>query len=306
MKEITVKRIYSECETRKFKGKKPNESHYDILVDTDTHVKDENGETIAILVNNATSKQNAVNYYKVITKTGAIRKTLNRGMSSGKKPVKHLKKDGTLSNTAKPEEGVESSIIGFYDRYPRNNYCRKTSWTLENQPYWDLIYPYIKEVNDVYKNYAPDYWNKQNETASITSKDFIIKDTVFTTITLNRNFRTFYHEDAGNLKKGLGVMTYLKRGKFSGGELIIPSHRIAFRFKNLDLIIFNNNILHGNTEIKSINNDFERITSVFYYREKMIFCGTAEQELERAKRNKGDQVIGSTTENLNERYNPEC
>lgn len=32
----------------------------------------------------------------------------------------------------------------------------------------------------------------------------------------------------------------------------------------------------------------------------MIYCGTAEQELERAKRNKGDQIIGPATEDLNQ------
>jgi hypothetical protein len=31
----------------------------------------------------------------------------------------------------------------------------------------------------------------------------------------------------------------------------------------------------------------------------MIYCGTSEDELKRAKRNNGDQIIGSVTEDLN-------
>ena len=39
---------------------------------------------------------------------------------------------------------------------------------------------------------------------------------------------------------------------------------------------------HGNTEVEKISY-FERISVVCYYREKMIFCGTKQYELDRAK-----------------------
>jgi len=46
--------------------------------------------------------------------------------------------------------------------------------------------------------------------------------------------------------------------------------------------LFDVHELHGNTEIKS-KQPYERISVICYYREKMIDCGTAEEELNRIK-----------------------
>ena len=40
--------------------------------------------------------------------------------------------------------------------------------------------------------------------------------------------------------------------------------------------------VHGNTEPEQISY-FERLSIVCYYREKMIYCGTKDYELDRAK-----------------------
>ena len=160
--------------------------------------------------------------------------------------------------------------------------------------------PYFHQVDDLYRLKAPEEYLEQKRIADVTSPDFKIGETVFTTVTVNRNFRTAYHRDAGNLHEGLACMSFIRTGKFSGGDLIIPNYRLGVTLRNLDLIIFDNIQIHGNTEIVPFGKDkYERITSVFFYRKNMIYCGTAEDELERAKRNKGDQVIGPTTEDLN-------
>jgi hypothetical protein len=40
--------------------------------------------------------------------------------------------------------------------------------------------------------------------AEQSSQDFIIKDTAFSTVTVNKNFRTAGHYDNGDLKEGFG------------------------------------------------------------------------------------------------------
>ncbi len=48
---------------------------------------------------------------------------------------------------------------------------------------------------------------------------------------------------------------------------------------------------HSNTPIIGIKGNYERISCVFYYRANMIYCGTAEEEVERAKnRKRGDRI----------------
>lgn len=263
-------------------------------------VEDENSKMLFTLIRGAIPQEATKNYYHAIVDNGAIASSKNRGTAAGVKPEKKIRKDGSISNTY-GSVVVESSIIGFLDRYPRTNFCRKTAWTQSHPENWATIEKYTKKVNDVYKKFCPQEYDQHFIFAGKTSPDFLINGTAFTTITLNRNFQTHYHRDAGNLEQGFAAMTYMKKGKFSGGEVVFPNYRCAAKLRNFDLIVFRNTEIHGNLPIESIrgNENYERITSVFFYRKNMIFCGTAQEELARAKRNKGDQIIGPTTEDLN-------
>ena len=264
-------------------------------------IVDGEGNMIATILRGAMPKQDTVDYYTAIVGGKAIQQTNNRATSAGVDLINVVKKDGTISNTTKMEERVESSIIGYFDRYPRINYCRKTAWTLDNPDKWDTVASFVELVDDRFKTSCPDEWAIQNNITKKSSPDFKIGETIFTTITLNRNFRTFYHRDAGNLAEGFAAMSYMKTGKFTGGEICFPNYACGVKLYNYDLIIFKNTELHGNLEITPASKDskYQRITSVFFFRQNMLACGTAEDELERAKRNKGDQIIGSPSEDLN-------
>jgi hypothetical protein len=115
--------------------------------------------------------------------------------------------------------------------------------------------------------------------AQKTNKDFLIGDTVFTTVTVNKNFRTAIHTDAGDFKGGLGNIAVLQAGKFTGGFTCLPRYRIGFDVRNTDVCFFNVHEWHGNLEIKA-KAPYERISIVSYYRENMFRCGSAEDELQ--------------------------
>ena len=123
----------------------------------------------------------------------------------------------------------------------------------------------------------------QKKLTEITNKDFIIENTTFTTVTVNKNYRTACHYDAGDYKKGFGNLGVLRQGNYSGGYTVIPKYGIGIDLYDGDVALFDVHELHGNTEIKrkAIS---ERISVVCYYRENMIFCGSKEYELERAKK----------------------
>ena len=203
-----------------------------------------------------------------------------RFVREGQRMVRMLA-DGTKSKVtlAKP---VESGIIGYFDRNSRNPYCRLTAFSLEHKAEYLKVMPLVKAVNDTFKQYAPERHAAQMEIVRKTHPDFVINDSAFTTITVNRNFRTACHKDAGDYKPGFGVLTALQTGRFSGGFFCIPKYRVAVDMRTTDVLLADVHEWHGNTGIIPGNDDWERISCVFYYREEMHECGSAVEERQRA------------------------
>ena len=192
-----------------------------------------------------------------------------------------LLSNGTLSKTMHAIP-VDSSVIGYMDRYPRIPYCRTTAFSQKFFNEYNQCVPYIKCIDDVFKQYAPHRYAIQRGMAEETSQDFIIRDTAFTTVTVNKNFRTAAHKDAGDLKEGFGNLGVISRGKYNGFITVLPRYGVGLDINHGDVALFDVHEVHGNTEVEKISY-FERISVVCYYREKMIFCGTKQYELDRAK-----------------------
>lgn len=192
------------------------------------------------------------------------------------------KQDGTLSNTnyAKP---VASGIVGYFDRNPRFPYCRTTAFNLEdNGERFAKAMPFIRAVNGVFAREAPERYATQLAIVQQTSADFVIHGTAFTTITVNRNWQTAVHQDAGDYRPGFGVMSVLQAGHYDGCFLCWPQFRVAADMRTGDVCLADVHEWHGNTPLIG-RGRFERISCVFYYRARMIECGTAAEELDRAK-----------------------
>jgi len=200
--------------------------------------------------------------------------------------------DGTLSNTLEAQT-VHSGIVGSWDRSARTPYCRLTAWTMENQEKFAAALPLIQKASQVFKQLCPARWRAQREIIHVTSPDFVIPDTVFTTVTVNRNWQTAVHQDKGDLKSGYGVMCALRSGTFVGGYLCFPQYKVAVDMRNCGLLLADVHEWHGNTPFASGSKDWERISLVMYYRERMLECGSHAEELARAQhRHKGDALGG--------------
>ena len=102
-------------------------------------------------------------------------------------------------------------------------------------------------------------------------------------MTVNRNFQTAVHQDQGDLKQGFGVMSCLRRGRFDGCYFVFPKYRVALDMRTGCVLCGDVHEWHGNTPMRGNHGMFERVSLVFYYREKMKRCGSAEEELEHAK-----------------------
>ena len=153
-------------------------------------------------------------------------------------------------------KSVYSGVAGWYDRYPRIPFGRATSYTRDNPEKFAKSFPFLQALNKGYKDLMPWRWGNQKAAADKLDNRYLVPETVFTTITVNKSFRTAAHRDAGDFQEGISNLLTLGDGEFTGGYLIFPEYRVAVNVRPGDLLLVNNHeIIHGNTEIKLNNPD---------------------------------------------------
>lgn len=200
-------------------------------------------------------------------------KTIDEQIESAKWVAKELISDTTYANT------VNSGIAGWFDRYPRIPYGRATAYTKNNPEKFKLAYPFLQHLAEGFKDLLPWRYANQMREADKLDKRFLVPDTPFTTITVNKTFRTAAHYDAGDLTTGLSNLLVLSNdGNYTGGYLIAPEYRVAVNVRPGDLLLINNHeVMHGNTPIVC-GEGSERVSLVCYFREKMLELGSWEYE----------------------------
>lgn len=275
-----------------------DENSFDELINYDCNVYDFSGILLAKFRKNILSYEKLINCIE--NTRGSIVKMDNRGIASGRVELSKtmnrsgshatenfklqpITKDGKLSKF-KVGNCVLNGLIGYMDRTVMMPYCRKTAFTKNEFEKFEKAIPFIQEVNEKFKDLIPEKWKIQNEYAKATDKNYIIKDTCFTTVTINKDFQTAVHKDAGDLKNGFGNLTSYKTEGLKGGYFVLPEWKIAFDLCSTDLLLVDVHQWHGNTPIEKENEEDERISFVMYYREKTIKCLAPKDELERVKR----------------------
>jgi hypothetical protein len=118
------------------------------------------------------------------------------------------------------------------------------------------------------------------EAAKKLDPAFLVPETPFTTVTVNKSFRTACHYDAGDFTAGLSnLLTLTNNGNYKGCYLVAPEYRVAVNPRPGDLLLINNHeVMHGNTQIELLDDVAERISLVVYFREKMLELGSKEYE----------------------------
>lgn len=208
-----------------------------------------------------------------------------------------IKKNNGISKM-KVNNQVASNPIGFYES--SKNFtdlpCRLTHFTRTNyNKYLDGL-TFIKQIDNMFKKLIPVSHEKQLERAN-KKEHLKIPDTSFSTITINRNFRTAVHKDAGDFKEGFGNLTVIERGKYHGGYTVFPQFGIGVDVRSGDFLAmdvhqwhsntpiyeteedieFNNKlekVYHDNPEVGTVGLDknYTRLTFVCYLREKILDC----------------------------------
>ena len=216
-------------------------------------------------------------------------------------------KDILIYNIVKASNGISSmkinnqvasNPIGFYEE--SKNFaklpCRLTHFTRTNYDKYQEGLPFIQKINQCFKKLIPDAHRKQLCKAS-EKPHLRIPKTCFSTITINRNFRTALHRDAGDFKGGFGNLTVIERGKYHGGYTCLPQFGIGVDVRRGDFLAMNVHEWHTNTPIYETADDkifndtlddifkdnpdvgtvgiyekYTRLTFVCYLREKISKC----------------------------------
>jgi len=218
-------------------------------------------------------KEAKFNWDKWLTKT-ISQKDLMQIAEDAKYVQETFISDTTYANV------VNSGIAGWFDRYPRIPYGRATSYTQNYFDKFQLSFPFLQSLDRGFKDLLPVRHAAQRAAANKIDPAFLVPETVFTTITVNKTFRTAAHRDAGDFSDGLSNLLVLSNnGNYTGGYLILPEVRIAINVRPGDLLLVNNHeYIHGNTPIELHDDVAERISLVCYLREKMMELGSKEYE----------------------------
>lgn len=175
---------------------------------------------------------------------------------------------------------VLSGIAGWYDRYPRIPWGRATSYTANHPEKFAKSYPYLQHLADAFKQLLPWRYGNQMAAASKIDPRYLVPNTPFSTITVNRNFRTAAHYDPANMDDGFAnICVFSNSDSYRGAYLVFPEIGYAVNIRPGDLLFVNNMAgLHGNTELILDDPNAERISIIAFFHEGMLHLGTKEYE----------------------------
>lgn len=175
---------------------------------------------------------------------------------------------------------VLSGIAGWYDRYPRIPYGRSTTYTRDNREKFEKSFPYLKRLAEGFKELLPWRYGNQMEAASRIDPEFLVPGTPFSTITVNRSFRTAAHYDPANMENGFAnICVFSNNDNYTGGYLVFPEIGYAANIRPGDLLFVNNMAgLHGNTEMIFNEPDAVRYSCIAFFHEGMLSLGSYEYE----------------------------
>lgn len=313
-KEVLVKKVMTDEEIKAKEGSYFDEKGITVYdEDVDIYTKDENGEKKLI----AKLRKQVID--PEILKTGwegfyiAAAPSRNRGAAAGpidlkskywmkRKPTEikgwgaRYMQNGKVSKM-RVNNNVFSSVLGYFDATPFMKLpCRLTSYTMRYWKYYKHGLPFIYAIDKCFETLVPGPHALQKK-AALEKPLLNITGTAFSSVTINRNFRTALHMDDGDFKQGYGNLSVLERGKYHGGFTLFPQYGIGFNVRSGDFLAMDVHQWHCNTELYETNEDkafnktlprihkddietgtlgadkpYDRISFVCYLREKLRQC----------------------------------
>lgn len=271
-------------------GKVLGPGDYDLLLTGPTYVRMPDNRPLCVYLPGVLAAHMTEQRYDILHSLRGLRSS-NRGLASGTRRLRR----GGLDTPARRTESVPiaSTIIGAIDPAGQRIYCRLTAWTGRNLPQWQTLHPLLQAIAEQLQRYVPDRHAAQQARAEATDPAWIVPGTPFSTITVNNSYPTGVHTDKGDLDEGFSTIAALRRGPYTGGQLVFPAYRVAADLHHGDLILMDAHQWHGNVPLvcacgTRLNGPCptctaERISIVAYYRTKIEGCADADTERQRGR-----------------------
>ena len=267
----TVKKILTDEETLKQKGKFITDDMYPVVLKEDADVYTEDGQLLLRFRKHVLS-QNAIDDTYDALKEFMKKTSTDRGTASGSDK-------GLGTGEKKP---VMSNILGYFDKWSisqkatfKNSKirspgpCRVCSFNVKWPEKWRKVVPLIKEIDAQYEQLCPAEHQDQRKAAKSTP--FHIHGTAFSTITTNLNFRTAAHTDSGDYPNGFGNLVVIEKGSpYKGAYTGFPQYGVAVDCRSGDFLAMDVHQLHGNSPMEPQDETSHRLSLVSYLRNGIV------------------------------------
>ena len=259
---------------------KPNEyyniEHYDYVIrdNQEGYTIGDNEEIKPLFYLIKGGIKNPDKYKEIINKLGKS-KTKNRGSASGVCDIKQFPKGAVKLVCPKTHKELEeghkyvsvkyedskgkvcsrcqsnikrSACAGYFDNVGALP-CRAVGWTQKNPDKQKVLVELAEDIDAVFKETNKEYYEKQKKLADMKPQ-FRLGETIFSTQTINYDFRTACHKDKGDFKEGLSTLTIFEEipNNYYGFYLGLPEYKICFDLRDGDILIFDAHEYHCNTE----------------------------------------------------------
>ena len=289
MKKINLNYKLTNNQTKKLIKKFATKDHYDKVINESCDGFDPQGNQIFSFRKKFIPKKILEDSFESLK--GAASKTFNRGSASGGERKLSKNKEGketkymtTVIPGTDESFSVNSGIIGYFDRSSRYDFCRTTAFNKKYLNKFEAAVPLVEFVDKSFKEIVPKRHAKQLSMVKATDPNYRIGETAFSTITVNKDYRTTYHTDDGDFRPGFGnLIAYCK--DIEPVYLVLPKYGVAINVDTEDLLLVDVHEVHGNTEIIKKTKNAIRLSFVMYYRENMWKCLPPGEELKRVKNN---------------------
>jgi len=253
-----VERDFAKIPTNSkiFIGKSVTNAHYDEIIEESSYVYLDKHKPVVYLNLNDSHFDELLPYLNDLEFAKSTRKTLG-------------------NNNASILFGAVTAKIN------RSNFCNVGATVCQSPTLNQLLkLKYSTIANELMKVYLPQY-QKLGRTIlkhSGIHSDWYMADSFWTSGIINKNSPHNFHLDGDNKSHAYSAMITMKHN-VSGGYLVMPEYRIAFKVSNRSLIFFcGKEIVHG---VSPINRglDGHRYSIVYYTTADLKFCDSYSEEM---------------------------
>jgi hypothetical protein len=200
--------------------------------------------------------------------------------------TRSLKGSSAVRSTNESKAGTR--IFGFRPRITigSGNFCSVTSAYKTHPQQHGIICEFGKVLDRIYAEMAPETAKRHADLLKNVRPEWVIPGTRFTSGIVNQNNALAYHFDRNNFLDVMSAMVIFRR-LCQGGFLSIPEFNARWLLEDHTFFLFDGQrFLHGVTPIKKMNKQSYRCSVVYYALRTMERCGSRDEELIRARREK--------------------